>query len=92
MSYTKETTSSRSLRVKARERFGHAGDRRHAGPGLNEPPNGMTPPDPTFGLARMLERVGSVGSYALVPVDEGVLTGRNPSAAGIAVFLDGMSP
>jgi uncharacterized membrane protein HdeD (DUF308 family) len=26
---------------------------------LNEPPNGLTPPDPTFGLAPMLERVAS---------------------------------
>jgi uncharacterized membrane protein HdeD (DUF308 family) len=59
MSYTQDTTSSRSLRVTARERFGHAGDRGQAGPGLNEPPNALTPLDPTFGLASMLERVAS---------------------------------
>ena len=33
-----------------------------------------------------------VDSYALVPVDEGLLMGRNPSAGGIPVLLDGMSP
>jgi uncharacterized membrane protein HdeD (DUF308 family) len=59
MSYTQDTTSSRSLRDKAQERFGHAGDQRQASPGLNESPNGLTPPDPTFGLAPMLERVAS---------------------------------
>ena len=59
MSYTQDTTSSRSPRVKARERFGHAGDRGQASPGLNEPPNALTPLDPTLDLAPMLERVAS---------------------------------
>ena len=59
MSYTQDTTSSRSPRDKTRERFGHTGDRGQASPGLNQPPNGLTPPDPTFGLASMLERVAS---------------------------------
>jgi hypothetical protein len=63
MSYTQDTTSSRSLRDKTRERFGHTGDRGQAGPGLNQPLNGLTPPDPTFGLAPMHE--GNLGGQTL---------------------------
>ena len=33
-----------------------------------------------------------VDSFALARVDEGLLMGRNPGAAGIPVFLAGMSP
>ncbi len=60
MSYTQDkTSSSPSLRDKARERFGHADDRWQAAPGLSGPAIAETPLDSSFGFAPMLERVAS---------------------------------
>jgi uncharacterized membrane protein HdeD (DUF308 family) len=59
MSYTQDKTSSHSLRDKAKERSGHADDRGQTAPDLSGPPIAETPPDPSFGVAPMLERVAS---------------------------------
>jgi uncharacterized membrane protein HdeD (DUF308 family) len=56
MSYTQDTTSSRSARGKARARYANADRSGEAGSTLDGPPIGPAPADP---IASMLERVAS---------------------------------
>jgi len=56
VSYTQDKTSSRSLRDKAQERFGHADDRGQAPLGPNGPAGGPPLADP---IASMLEQVAA---------------------------------
>ena len=56
MSYTQDTTSSRSARGNARERYAHADRSGETGPALDGPLSGPPPADP---IASMLGRVAS---------------------------------
>jgi len=56
MSYTQDKQSSRSLRDKARDRFGHAEDHRLTSNGLEGAPSAPGPTDP---LTSMVEQVAS---------------------------------